>query len=125
MSSHSHRFSVDRMLRAARAGAGAILVATTLGLAAAGAAAQTYGVATMPPGTLNHTTGSAIAKVLKEKGGLNVLVQPTAGESSLIPMVGRAEADLCHTLARWGVDGEGTATPRPLGDPSLRADVDP
>jgi TRAP transporter TAXI family solute receptor len=48
----------------------------------------------MQPGTLNHTTGSAIAKVLKEKGNLNVLVQPTAGETTLIPMVGRAEADL-------------------------------
>ena len=47
------------------------------------AAAQTYGIATMQPGTLSHTTGSAIAKVLKEKGGLNVLVQPTAGESTL------------------------------------------
>jgi uncharacterized protein len=58
------------------------------------ALAQTYGIATMQPGTLNHTTGSAIAKVLKEKGNLNVLVQPTAGETTLIPMVGRAEADL-------------------------------
>lgn len=58
------------------------------------AAAQTYGIATMQPGTLNHTTGSAIAKVLKEKGGLNVLVQPTAGETTLIPMVGRGEAEL-------------------------------
>jgi uncharacterized protein len=56
--------------------------------------AQTYGIATMQPGTLNHTTGSAIAKVLKEKAGLNVLVQPTAGETTLIPMVGSAEADL-------------------------------
>jgi TRAP transporter TAXI family solute receptor len=56
--------------------------------------AQTYGIATMQPGTLNHTTGSAIAKVLKEKSGMNVLVQPTAGETTLIPMVGRAEAEL-------------------------------
>ena len=59
-----------------------------------GALAQTYGIATMQPGTLNHTSGSAIAKVLKEKAGLNVLVQPTAGETTLIPMVGRAEADM-------------------------------
>ena len=63
-------------------------------VAVGSAAAQTYGIATMQPGTLNHTTGSAIAKVLKEKGGMNVLVQPTAGETTLIPMVGRAEADL-------------------------------
>jgi TRAP transporter TAXI family solute receptor len=71
-----------------------IALAAVLSFAAGSAPAQTYGIATMQPGTLNHTTGSAIAKVLKEKGGMNVLVQPTAGESSLIPMVGRAEAEL-------------------------------
>jgi TRAP transporter TAXI family solute receptor len=65
-----------------------------IGFAAAPAAAQTYGLATMQPGTLNHTTGSAIAKVLKEKANINTLVQPTAGESVLIPMVGRGEAEL-------------------------------
>src|SRR5262245_53676541 len=58
------------------------------------AVAQTYGIATMQPGTLNHSTGSAIAKVLKEKGALNTLVQATAGETVLIPMVGRGETDL-------------------------------
>ncbi len=57
------------------------------------ALAQTYGFATLPPGTLNHTNASAIAKVLKEKAGLNVLVQPTAGDQIIIPMVGRAEAE--------------------------------
>lgn len=71
--------------------AAALLAAT---LAAAPARAQTYGLATMQPGTLNHTTGSAIAKVLKEKAGLNVLVQPTAGESVLIPLVAQNEAEL-------------------------------
>ncbi len=68
------------------------LAALALGVSVA--AAQTYGIATMQPGTLNHTTGSAIAKVLKEKAGMNFLVQPTAGKSTLIPMVGRGEADL-------------------------------
>jgi TRAP transporter TAXI family solute receptor len=71
--------------------AAALLAAT---LVSAPATAQTYGLATMQPGTLNHTTGSAIAKVLKEKAGLNVLVQPTAGESVLIPLVARNEAEL-------------------------------
>jgi TRAP transporter TAXI family solute receptor len=47
----------------------------------------------MQPGTLNHTTGTAIAKVAKEKAGLNALVQPTAGESVIIPLVGRSEAE--------------------------------
>src|SRR3972149_7752185 len=69
----------------------AALAALALGPSVA--AAQTYGIATMQPGTLNHTTGSAIAKVLKEKAGMNFLVQPSAGESTLIPMVGRGEAE--------------------------------
>jgi uncharacterized protein len=72
----------------------AALVAGMVAWGAEGAVAQTYGIATMQPGTLNHTTGSAIAKVLKEKAALNVLVQPTAGETTLIPMVGRAEAEM-------------------------------
>src|ERR1041384_1099154 len=73
-----------------------ILAVTALALTVSGhaALAQTYGFATLPPGTLNHTSASAIAKVLKEKGGLNVLVQPTAGESTLIPLVDRGESDL-------------------------------
>ena len=57
------------------------------------AAAQTLGFATMQPGTLNHTSGTAVAKVLKEKAGLNVVIQPTAGESVLIPLVSRGEAE--------------------------------
>jgi TRAP transporter TAXI family solute receptor len=70
------------------------LAFAALTLVAAPAAAQTMGMATMQPGTLSHTSGSAIAKVLKEKANLNVLVQPTAGESVLIPMVSRGEIEL-------------------------------
>jgi TRAP transporter TAXI family solute receptor len=58
-----------------------------------GAAAQTVGLATMQPGSLNHTSGTAIAKVVKEKAGINALVQPTAGETVIIPLVGRGETD--------------------------------
>jgi TRAP transporter TAXI family solute receptor len=58
------------------------------------ASAQTYGFATLQPGTLNHTSASAVAKVLKEKGGMNVLVQPTAGDNVIVPMVGRGEAEI-------------------------------
>ena len=65
---------------------GGSVIAAGFGLAAQPAAAQTYGLATMQPGTLANTVASAIAKTLKEKGGLNTLVQATAGESVLIPM---------------------------------------
>src|SRR5262245_27255122 len=71
----------------------ASIAAAMLAASAATVRAQTYGFATLQPGTLNHTTASAIAKVLKEKAGLNVLVQPTAGDQVIIPMVGRAEAE--------------------------------
>jgi TRAP transporter TAXI family solute receptor len=64
-----------------------------LTLSAGIATAQTYGIASMQPGTLNHTSATAVAKVLKEKAGLNVVVQPTAGESVLIPLVARGEAE--------------------------------
>src|SRR3989442_9168933 len=71
------------------------VLGAAVALAGAGtASAQTYGLATMAPGTLAHTAASAIAKVLKEKGGLNTLVQATAGESVLIPMVATGEIDL-------------------------------
>ena len=61
---------------------------------AGGAHAQTLGIATMQPGTLAHTVASSIAKVLKEKGGMNVLVQPTSGESMALAIVGKGDAPL-------------------------------
>lgn len=70
-----------------------VCVAAASGFMVDDAHAQTMGIATMQPGTINHTTGAAIAKVLKEKAGFNVLLQPTAGESVIIPMVARGEAD--------------------------------
>jgi hypothetical protein len=69
------------------------------------ASAQTYGLATMAPGTLANTVASSIAKVMKEKGGMNVLVQPTAGESVLIPMVARGEIELGMANMLEVVDG--------------------
>lgn len=76
-----------RQLQSVAIGCAALL------LSAGAASAQTFGFATMQPGTLNHTTGSAIAKVLKDKTGINAVIQPTAGESVLIPLVGRGEAE--------------------------------
>jgi TRAP transporter TAXI family solute receptor len=72
----------------------ALLALAALGLGGSAANAQTYGFATLPPGTLNHTTASAVAKVMKEKAGVNMLVQPTAGDQVIIPMVGRGEVEI-------------------------------
>ena len=73
-----------------------------------GASAQTYGFATLPPGTLNHTSASAISKIMKEKGGMNTLVQPTAGDQVIVPLVGRGEVEIGITNimeAQDGLDG--------------------
>jgi TRAP transporter TAXI family solute receptor len=69
---------------------------SALGAAVYGGAAiaQAVGFATLPPGSLNHTTASAVAKVLKEKAGINMLVQPTAGDNVIIPMVDRGESTM-------------------------------
>jgi TRAP transporter TAXI family solute receptor len=66
-----------------------------LALGAGSAAAQKpYGFATLPAGTLNYRTASAIAKVLKEKAGMNMLVTPTAGDQVIVPMVAQGEANI-------------------------------
>jgi hypothetical protein len=83
----------------------AVTSVAVLAFAAGTASAQTYGFVTLPPGTLNHTTASAVSKVLKEKAGLNVLVQPTAGDSVIIPMVGRGEAEIGITNIMEAQDG--------------------
>src|SRR5438876_69586 len=85
--------------------AGTLICALALAASAATAGAQTYGFATLQPGTLNHTTASAIAKVLKEKAGLNVLVQPTAGDQVIVPMIARDEAEIGISNAMEVHDG--------------------
>src|SRR5262249_51872171 len=97
---------VERRARATmRALAGALIAGAALGAAAGSAGAQTYGFATLQPRTLNHTTASAVAKVLKEKAGLNVLVQPTAGDQVIVPMVDRGEAEIGISNAMEVHDG--------------------
>jgi TRAP transporter TAXI family solute receptor len=83
----------------------ALFALAWVALAAQPAPAQTYGFATLQPGTLNHTTASAAAKVLKEKAGLNVLVQPTAGDQVIVPMVAQGEAEIGISNAMEVHDG--------------------
>jgi uncharacterized protein len=84
---------------------GAAIALAAIAAYAGTALAQTYGFATLQPGTLNHTTASAMAKVLKEKAGLNVLVQPTAGDQVIVPMVARGEAEIGISNAMEVHDG--------------------
>ena len=72
----------------------AACVGAVFSLTSGAASAQTYGFATLQPGALSYSMGSAVAKVFKEKAGINILVQPQGGDNVLVPMVGRGEIEL-------------------------------
>jgi len=57
------------------------------------AMAQNVGVGTMSQGTMSYASGSAVAKLLAEKSGMQARVQPNSGESALIPMLASGELD--------------------------------
>lgn len=90
---------VRSMRRATTAVTTAGLLALSATLATTGASAQTMGFATLPPGTLNHTTASAVSKIMKDKANINMLVQPLAGDQVIVPMVGRGEVEIGITNA--------------------------
>src|SRR5262245_23514646 len=70
-----------------------------LAIASGTATPQPYRFAAMQLGTIHDTTSSASSKVLKEKGNLNTLVPATAGESFMIAIVDRGEADFAMANA--------------------------
>jgi uncharacterized protein len=59
-----------------------ILVSTSM---AGMATAQPYGLSTMAPGSFNHSTATAVAKVVADKTGLQIRVIPQ-GTVSLLPV---------------------------------------
>jgi TRAP transporter TAXI family solute receptor len=71
----------------------AVAAVLALALAPAGAFAQSAGMATSSPGSIYHSSGSAIAKVAREKGGLNVIVQPFTSPNVHIPVVDGGEVE--------------------------------
>jgi TRAP transporter TAXI family solute receptor len=103
-----HRIADRGLGRTSRRGTGAVAALAALlalGVACGSASAQTLGFATLSPGTLNHTSASAMAKVLKDKANLNVLVQPTAGDQVIVPLVNRGEAEFGISNAMEVHDG--------------------
>ena len=94
--------------------AGAALLAASA--AGSTAHAQPVGISTSPQGTLTYAVGAAVAKVLTEKGGLQVRVQPSSGTGAGIPLVDSGEIDLglANTLELYDAfHGVGTFDKRP------------
>jgi uncharacterized protein len=57
------------------------------------AQAQTIGIGTSPPGSLTHSVGSAVAKLITQDTGIQARVQPHSGNSAYIPAVNAGEVD--------------------------------
>jgi uncharacterized protein len=88
----------------------------------------TVGVGTMSHGTMSYTTGSVIAKVMKEKMGLEARVQPNSGETVLVPLVSTGELDfgIANILeAQEAVSGQGTFNGRPQANLRIAAALFP
>jgi TRAP transporter TAXI family solute receptor len=69
-----------------------IAAAATLSVfAATGAVAQSVGIAASNPGSLYHTSATAIAKMANDKSGMKVTVQPFASATVYLPGVNAGE----------------------------------
>jgi hypothetical protein len=69
-------------------------IAAALVAAAPGAAAQQVSLGTSGAGSIYHQTGSVIAKLLNEKGGIQTTIQPFASPNVFIPAVNAGEMQL-------------------------------
>lgn len=104
----------------------ATIVAPVVGaIVGAGAAyADTIGVASSNPGSIYHSSASAIAKVANDKAGLEMTVQPFASPTVYLPAVNAGEYEFALTNVeelRVAVTGTGHFEGRKYED--LRAAV--
>jgi TRAP transporter TAXI family solute receptor len=70
-----------------------IFVALIFVVIAPGAAAQTYGLATLPPGALMHALSSVVGKVVQDHSKLQMRVQGFGGDSSVLDAVANRSSD--------------------------------
>ncbi|MBI4294433.1 MAG: TAXI family TRAP transporter solute-binding subunit [Betaproteobacteria bacterium] len=82
----------------------------TLALGMAGtAAAQAVAIATSGPGSIYHSSGSVIAKLLSDKAGVKATIQPFASPNVFVPSVDSGEIQLgTANIAEltWALQGE-------------------
>jgi TRAP transporter TAXI family solute receptor len=70
-----------------------MLAGAVLSIVAAGASAQQISFATSNPGSIYHSIGTAIAKVLNESG-VNATVQPATSPNQYLPLISKGEFDM-------------------------------
>jgi TRAP transporter TAXI family solute receptor len=85
--------------------------------AAAPSSAQVVGLGTNPQGSLYYTMGVALAKVIAEKAGIQMRVQPIGGTSQLMPQLERGEIEFGIFSAidmTDGYEGKGSYPGKPV-----------
>ncbi|OGA12359.1 MAG: hypothetical protein A3H32_11745 [Betaproteobacteria bacterium RIFCSPLOWO2_02_FULL_63_19] len=97
-----------------------LILAVAVSLAGFGSAgAQTLGIGTSNPGSITHSTGSAIAKLVTEETGMQVRVQPHSGNSTFVPATNAGEVDFSPANAyemKEAVTGTGIYKGQKLSD---------
>ena len=80
------------------------------------AAQKTYSFGTNPQGSLAYGTGTAIAKLMNEKGGMLGRVRAGGGSSTIVPQMNRGQIDfgINNALeARFAYEGSGPFNGKP------------
>lgn len=72
---------------------------------ASGGHARTLGIGTANPGSITHSTGSALAKLMTKATGIQTRVQPHSGNSTYVPAVNAGELDFSPANAYEMVEG--------------------
>lgn len=96
--------------------AAAAVIAAAIAVAAP-SNAQVVGLGTNPQGTLYYSMGVAVAKVVTEKSGIQMRVQPIGGTSQLMPQIERGEIEFGIFSAidmTDGYEGKGSYPGKPV-----------
>lgn len=99
-----------------------ITLIAALALAAGTASAQQVAIGTSNPGSIYHSSGSVIAKLLNEKANVRATIQPYASPNVFIPAVNTGQMQLgLANIAEitWAIEGKEHFEGRPHKD--LRA----
>ena len=83
---------------------------------ALGASAQQVSIGTSNPGSIYHSSGSVIAKLLNEKGGVRATIQPFASPNVFIPAVNAGDMQMgLANIAEitWAIQGKEHFVGRP------------
>jgi len=99
-----------------RIGTFVIAAVTAAGIVLPAAAQKTYSFGTNPQGSLAYGSGTAVAKLMNEKGGMLARVRAGGGSSTIVPQMNRGRIDFGFNNAletRFAYEGVGPFKGKP------------